>query len=413
MKQLTALLAMAALAAPTLAQTAPPIPIRFTEKTIRVDGKLDDLAWKDATELRLARTDGTPVEGGAVARMTWDQKNFYLGVEIPDEIIVADRSDRDSPIWQKDDVVELFVWPREDQPYYYQIAINPRNTLYDAFFISNASRTAADLALPGWNPAIDSMVRLQPVLYRTDRVGPPSRGGSWTVELALPIASLSNRIPGPPIEGETWRVQIVRFNRPDPGPGQLDATSLAPYAPVTEPFRLDTFATVRFLGGPAPVIPPLVPKSPTQASGASVAPPPAAVTTAPDLPPAPEPTPTPVEVTPAPEPPAVAPPVEAAPAVTPPVAPPPATTTPTLKPVTLNFKNMRAGSALDLLFQGTGLTYALSPEARPIVMSSNVSADLKNAPFDTALTTLLDQIGLAFQKQGAMYVLLPKTSGGA
>jgi hypothetical protein len=78
-----------------------------------------------------------------------------------------------------------------------------------------------------------------------------------------------------------------------------------------------------------------------------------------------------------------------------------------------NFKSMRAGAALDLLFQGTGLTYALSPEARPVVTSSSVSADLKNAPFDAALTSILNQIGLTFQKQGAMYVLLPKSSGGA
>lgn len=414
MRHVTALLALAALAAPLAAQAAP-IPIRFTEKAVRIDGKLDDAAWRDAAALPLARTDGTAVEGGAVARMAWDQKNFYLGVEIPDEVIVADRSDRDAPIWERDDVVELFLWPREDQPYYYQIVINPRNTLYDAFLIANPSRTAADLALPGWNPAIDSMVRLQPVLYRSDRIGPPSRGGSWSVEMAVPVAAISNRVPGPPVEGDAWRIQVVRFNRPDPGPGQLDATSLAPYAPVTEPFRLDTFATVQFLGGPAPVVPPLVPKSPTQAAGGPAVAPPSTISTAPVMPPPVEPTPPPVETAPPAEPPvAVAPPVAAPPpvAVAPPVTAPAAAAT-ALKPVTLNFKSMRAGSALDLLFQGTGLTYALSPDARPVVISSTVSADLKNAPFDSALTNLLDQIGLTFQKQGAMYVLLPKPAGGA
>jgi hypothetical protein len=413
MKHLAALLALSALTAvPSFAQPVPPIAIRFSEKPVRVDGKLDDPAWRDAAALPLARTDGTAVQGGAVARLAWDRENLYLSLEIPDEIIVAERSDRDAALWEKDDVVELFLWPREDQPYYYQVVVNPRNTLYDAFFISNASHSGADLSVPDWNPAIQSMVRLQPVLYRPDRVGPPAVGGSWTVEMALPVASLSNRAAGPPMEGDTWRAQIVRFNRPDPGPGQLDATSLAPYAPVTEPFRLDSFATLHFQGGPAPVIPPLVPKSPVQAAAQT---PPTTVAAVPDtvqpaLPPeapsTPEAVPT-TNATPAP----VTPPT--------PVTPPPSvaaaagTTPTTVKPVTLNFHDMRAGAALDLLFQGTGLTYALSPEARPVVVSATVSADLKNSPFDAALSALLNQINLTFQKQGAMYVLLPKPTGGA
>jgi hypothetical protein len=417
MKYLTALAAAAALtavASATFAQSANPYDIRYSEKPVRVDGKLDDPAWTDATALPLARTDGAAVQGGAVARLAWDNARLYLALDIPDEVIVADRSDRDTPIWEKDDVVELFVWPREDQPYYYEIAVNPRNTVFDSFFVANADHTGADVSVRDWNPDIQSLTRLQPVVYRPNKVGPPSVGGSWTVEMGIPMSAFSNLAAGPPTAGDVWRIQIVRFNRPDPGPGQLDATSLSPYAPITEPFRLDSFAGIRFQGGPAAVIPPLVPKSPLQAS--NTASPSAPAVTAPVEPaPAPEPNPAPEAVTPVAPPVSVAPPVDTTPAVpTPPAPVSPAQTAPAPpQPVTLNFHNMRAGAALDLLFQGTGLTYALSPDARPVTSSATVSADLKNAPFETALNTLLGQINLGYQKQGTMYVITPKAAGGA
>jgi hypothetical protein len=411
MKYLTALAAIAALtaaASASFAQSANPYDIRYSEKPVRVDGKLDDPAWADATALPLARTDGAAVQGGAVARLAWDNTRLYLALEIPDEIIVADRSDRDAPLWEKDDVVELFVWPREDQPYYYEIAVNPRNTVFDSFFVANAAHTGADVSVRDWNPDIQSLTRLQPVVYRPNKVGPPSVGGSWTVEMSIPLAAFSNLVPGPPAAGDVWRIQIVRFNRPDPGPGQLDATSLSPYAPITEPFRLDSFAGIRFQGGPAAVVPPLVPKSPLQASNvASPSAPPAAAPV--------EAAPAPEVATPAAPPVSVAPSADTAPPVpTPPVPVSPAQAAPVQpQPVTLNFHNMRAGAALDLLFQGTGLTYALSPDARPVISSSTVSADLKNAPFETALSTLLGQINLGYQKQGTMYVITPKAASGA
>jgi len=348
MKTWITALAVAALAGPSCrAQDMAPLPsatANYTTAPVKIDGQLDEPAWKDAPVIALDKTwDGKPAAGGGTVRLLWDKNNLYLGAELPDEVVVAGKLPRDGFLWEKDDVIELFVWPRETDPYYYEVVVNPRGTLYDAFFVSKPAHDGPELTLPDWNPDIKVQTRLSPVLYRPDKVGPPNKNGFWSVELALPVASLSNRGGIAPAAGDTWRVQINRYNRPDPAPGTLDATAWSPYYKLGEPYLLDRFGKLTLTGGPAPVVPAVVPESGAvsapAASAAVPAPAPSAPTPAPAAPtPAPAaPTPAPAAPTPAPAAPTPAPaaptPTPAAPTPTPAApTPTPATPTPTPAP---------------------------------------------------------------------------------
>lgn len=328
MKTLITALAVAALAAPSCrAQDMAPLPsatANFTASPLKIDGRLDEPAWNDAPVLNLDKAwDGKSAPGGATVRLLWDKNYLYFGAQLPDELVVAGKMERDGFLWEKDDVIELFLWPQEAQPYYYEVVVNPRGTTYDAFFVAKPTHDGPELTLSDWNPAIKVQTRLVPVLYRPEKIGPPNKDGFWTVEMALPIAALANRGGQAPGAGETWRMQINRYNRPDAAPGTLDATAWSPYYKLGEPYLLDRFGRLSLAGGPAAVIPPVVPES-------SVITPPTAPAPTP-VPPVPAPTPAPPVPTPTPAPP-VPTPTPAPPVPTP--TPGPTVPTPTPAPET-------------------------------------------------------------------------------
>lgn len=402
MKTLITAVAVAVLAAPMCrAQDMAPLPSAtavYTTSPVKIDGRLDEPAWNEAPVISLDKTwDGKPVAGGATVRLLWDKTYLYFGAQIPDEVVVAGKLDHDGFLWEKDDVIELFVWPQEAQPYYYEIVVNPRGTTYDAFFVAKPTHDGPDLTLPDWNPDTKVQTRLVPVLYRPEKVGPPNKDGYWTVEMALPIAAMSNRGGQPPAAGETWRVQINRYNRPDPGPGALDATAWSPYYKLGEPYLLDRFGKITLTGGPAPVVAPVVPESAVVAAPAAA-----------PVEPAPVPTPTPAPTAPpAATPPAPTPP----PVVTPPATPAPTpapdgTPTPAKAPKTVNidFHEMAIRDALDTLFRGTGLQYTLTAEASQATPSITFNDQDK-----TFEQTVLDFANAA----KIMYTIDPKTGAYA
>jgi hypothetical protein len=399
MKTTIAAMAITALTASALhAQTiaAPSANVAFTSQSIKIDGRLDDLAWKDASTIALDKTyDGKASTFPATVRLMWGKNWLYLGAEVPDERVVAGRLPRDGFLWEKDDVLELFLWPREDQPYYYEIVVNPRGTLYDAFFVAKPTHDGPELTLSDWNPDIRVQNRLAPMLYRPDKIGAAADKGYWNVEMAIPIASLSSRGGIPPAAGESWRAQINRYNRPDAGPGMLDATAWAQYDKLGEPHLLNTFGTLTLVGGPTPAVPPVVPESDVvSATPPNLTAAPAVVPTSVPVAPVPEPTPTP------------APPV---PAVTPaPVAPEPAASP---KLLSVDFKDMQIRDALDTLFRNTGRAYNLTPEAAQA--SPTVTVNVERKTFEQALLDLVNAAKLQYNIDAAtgVYSIEPAKTG--
>ncbi|HEY3266547.1 MAG TPA: carbohydrate-binding family 9-like protein [Armatimonadota bacterium] len=407
MKQWIAAMALAAVAPIAVAQGSTPPPsvtANYAASPIRLDGRLEEKAWLDATPISLVTFDGKPITGGAVARVTWDKDNLYFGAEVPDERVVAGRLGHDGPLWEKDDVLELFLWPSENLPYYYQFVVNPRPTVYEAFCIAKPTHDGADLILPDWNPDVRVQGRVQPMLYRPDRIGTANPNGFWSVEMSIPISTLSSRGAAPLQAGESWRMQIVRFNRPDPAPGALDASAFSPYYEVASPFLLDHFGVLNFAGSAAVPVAPLVP-----GTGAPVKP--AAPTVAPT--PAPAPAPATAPAAPAvapptapPTTPAPTPATDATPAPTPAPANPPAAPVAPAKTVTLSINAQSLKDAVGLLFQGSGLNYLVLP----VVASNPVTVEIKDLSLDDALSAIVEKGDAKFHKDPAtgVYVIEPK-----
>ena len=100
---------------------------------IRVDGRLDEPAWRRAP--RSPRFSdiltGQPVIHDTRAAVLWDDERLYVAYWVEEPFVHAKFTTNNSPIYYDNDV-EFFIAGRDA---YYEFEINAFNTTYEVFFI--------------------------------------------------------------------------------------------------------------------------------------------------------------------------------------------------------------------------------------------------------------------------------------
>jgi hypothetical protein len=206
MKGLTALCLLAGVA---IAQQPPKrYACHRAPSEIRVDGRLDDAAWK-----RAAWTDAfVDIQGASQpqprfrtrAKMLWDDEYLYVGAELEEPDVWATLTEHDSVIFRDNDF-EVFLNPSGDGRNYFEFEINALNTGWDLFLPKPYREDGK--ADNSWDiPGLKTAVSVDGTLNdRRDR----DRG--WTVEIALPWKAFGSRAPvGRPHPGDSWRVNFSR-----------------------------------------------------------------------------------------------------------------------------------------------------------------------------------------------------------
>lgn len=180
-----------------------------TAGSIRIDGKLDDAAWRNAAWTQ-AFVD---IEGDAKpkpplltrAKMLWDDQYFYFAAEMEEAHVWATLTQRDSVIFHDNDF-EIFLDPESDTLNYYEIEINALNTVWDLQL--DKPYLHGGKADNGWNATgMKTAVSVAGTINN-----PKDKDRGWSVELALPWKDLTGS-PRPtiaPREGERWRVNFSR-----------------------------------------------------------------------------------------------------------------------------------------------------------------------------------------------------------
>lgn len=204
---------------------------------LTIDGKLDEPAWERAQWTGWwVSPDGK--DGPAPrtrARFLWDEGHLYVGVESQDDDVWGTFTERDSNTWEQE-VIELFIDADGDQKDYLELQVTPNNVVFDARFEKHRSDLAKARA---WNMEglrtgahVDGTVNQR---EDTDQ--------GWTVELAVPVAQVPGA-PAPVAHGQTWRVNLFRWDAPKTG-GQK-AAAFSP--PIVGDFHaLDRFGRLRFV----------------------------------------------------------------------------------------------------------------------------------------------------------------------
>lgn len=175
---------------------------------IRIDGKLDDAAWRNASWT----SDFIDIEGGSKPRpkyrtrvkMLWDDHYLYIAAELEEPDVKATLTERDSVIF-KDNDFEVFIKPLPDTESYYEFEINALNTGWDLFL----PKPYRDDGKPdnSWDIAgLKTAIGVQGTLNR-----PQDKDKGWTVEIAYPLTAFASRQAVPhPQAGTTWRINFSR-----------------------------------------------------------------------------------------------------------------------------------------------------------------------------------------------------------
>jgi hypothetical protein len=193
-----AILAWLALVAALPAETAPgrktpELKVPEVAEPPKIDGVLDDAAWKEAavaTDFRLI--DGDAPKGRARLLVAQDAKNLYVAVEcFEDEAALESLRTRiaehdGDEIWT-DDVVELFLDPTNRRQAYYEIIVNARGTTWDAW---HAVPNHPDKS---WEPRYEVAVKVGKA--------------SWVAEFALPWAMFDRTADS----GSAWAFNALHF----------------------------------------------------------------------------------------------------------------------------------------------------------------------------------------------------------
>jgi len=185
---------------------------------IRLDGKLDEAAWRRAPEYRLTGNPQSfrdcPPElrrimeerakrGNASLRMLWDDDFLYIGLRCDDTDICSDATQEQDLNYKYGDTAEIFLKP-VGAPWYWELYATP-NGLRTAFFYPGRGRRGLPSTLPPEIPVGNYRiaVRLDGTFNDwsdTDR--------GWTLEAAIPRAELS-RAGVPLAPGTQWSALVA------------------------------------------------------------------------------------------------------------------------------------------------------------------------------------------------------------
>jgi hypothetical protein len=145
---------------------------------IRLDGVLDEAAWKDASRIFLSPYDKVQeLKVKTIVRTMWSKEKLYVAFECfeerPAEMKFQPRKKDDLDICL-DNSVELFISSGGDAGPYYQIIVNPAGSIADQKVLTQEGKKDFDFS---WDSGAEVAVKIN------DK--------SWVVEMAIPLKGMN------------------------------------------------------------------------------------------------------------------------------------------------------------------------------------------------------------------------------
>jgi Domain of unknown function (DUF5916)/Carbohydrate family 9 binding domain-like len=167
----------------------------------RIDGSLDDAAWKDVPEAVDFITNtpvfGKPSKVKTVVKVLYDNSAVYIGAYLYEDpaLVRKQFTSRDNQNRANVDYFSVFIDTYNDHQNAYQFLVTPRNVQTDARLSSSAKPDFGVYGDLSWDAVWDSKVEMQK--------------DGWTVEIKIPFFSL--RFSKSSIQD--WGINFLRFTR--------------------------------------------------------------------------------------------------------------------------------------------------------------------------------------------------------
>ena len=175
---------------------------------IKIDGKLDEPAWQRAAETGpfvnvTGEKKSKPLTN---VKLLWNDTHLFIAFECRDDDIWTEFKKRDDPLYRQE-TIEIMIDADGSESSYYELQVNPLNAVYDAYFPER--RRNMDLK---WDSKLKSAVSVDGTVNKRE-----DKDKGWTVEMALPIASIKDAAVKPPKAGDFWKVNFYRMEKPKKG----------------------------------------------------------------------------------------------------------------------------------------------------------------------------------------------------
>jgi hypothetical protein len=182
---------------------------KYTQKKVKIDGKLNDTAWKNAKtyQLQLSKEDklnGQILRQGGTVRAAWDKKYFYLAAEFTDSDVIAEGKKNQMHHYKYGDLCELFLKSAKS-PHYWELYATPLNKKTTFFFPSKGY-----LGLQSCFENYIFDLKVASKVYGTVN-NYNDKDEKWTAEMAVPIKELE-RFGDKFQTDSNWRILIGRYN---------------------------------------------------------------------------------------------------------------------------------------------------------------------------------------------------------
>lgn len=167
---------------------------------LRGDGSSPE--WTKAEWIAVTQR-GTPnVTYKTEMKVLYSDSGIYCIFRCEDKKITATLKEDFADLY-REDVVEVFFWPDESVPVYFEYELSPLN--YElAIMVPNYNGNFF-----GWRPwHYEGERRTRHATHISKNEG----DATWTAEMFIPYALLKPIIPGPPAKGDRWRANFYRLD---------------------------------------------------------------------------------------------------------------------------------------------------------------------------------------------------------
>ena len=201
-------IALFALASVSPGQTPKRYTCNRATTPIRVDGRLDDAAWRNAPWtgdfVDIQGAGHTTPRFRTRVKMLWDDQYLYIAAELEEPHVWATLTEHDAVIFRDNDF-EVFLNPSGDGRNYFEFEMNALNTGWDLFL--NKPYREGGKADNSWDiPGLLTAVQVDGTIN-----DPRDRDRGWSVEIAFPWSAFRARAPVKrPAGGDEWRINFSR-----------------------------------------------------------------------------------------------------------------------------------------------------------------------------------------------------------
>jgi hypothetical protein len=181
----------------------PVLAVLQTKRPPTLDGLLRDSAWTAArtTGAFLETRNGGRAPVQAFAKLLWDERYLYVGVDVSDTLLRSSYTGHDDHLWEQD-CVELMIDPDGDGKSYFEIQVSPRAVVFDTSY--DARRVPQPFGHIDW----DSKIRV--AASPRGMLDDDEADAGYSVEMAIPWQAFSpdGKPQASPAIGDQWRANL-------------------------------------------------------------------------------------------------------------------------------------------------------------------------------------------------------------